>query len=97
MSSIIGLLAAHADKKDCENRRSPTKVPCFANKKKTHRHLTSIAVFTVHAETSQLFTFQRSMQANRNINLMVGKSTRLQVIPQQNTAKLPLQTYQKNQ
>ena len=31
---------------------------------------------------------------------MVGKSTRLQVIPQQstqNTANLPLQTYEKNQ
>ena len=34
-----------------------------------HKHLTSIAVLTVHAKTSLLYTFQRSMQANRNINL----------------------------
>ena len=30
---------------------------------KIHRRLTSIAVFTVHTETSQLYTFQRTMQA----------------------------------
>ena len=30
---------------------------------------TSIAVLTVHAETGQLYTFQQSMQDNRNINL----------------------------
>ena len=33
----------------------------------THKHLTSIAVFTVHAKTSLLYTFQRFMQANRNL------------------------------
>ena len=32
----------------------------------THKRLTSIAVLTVHAETSLLYAFQRSMQANRN-------------------------------
>ena len=36
---------------------------------KTHRHLTSIAVLTVPARTSQLYTFQQSRQANKNINL----------------------------
>ena len=25
------LLAAHANKQDCEKRRSPTRVPCFAS------------------------------------------------------------------
>ena len=35
----------------------------------THKCLTSIAVLTVHAKTSLLYTFQQSMQANRNINL----------------------------
>ena len=36
---------------------------------KTNGRLTFIAVLTVHAEMSQLYTFQQSMQANRNINL----------------------------
>ena len=35
----------------------------------THKHSTFITVLTVHAETSLLHTFQRSMRANRNINL----------------------------
>ena len=38
------------------------------------------------------------MQANKKYKLMVGKSARLQVTPQQstqNTANLPLQTYEK--
>ena len=61
------LLAAHANKKDGEKRRSPTRVPCLLVK--THRRLISIAVLTVHAKMSLLYTFQRSMQANRNINL----------------------------
>ena len=36
---------------------------------KTHNHLTSIAVLTVHAKTSPLYAFQRSMQATINIVL----------------------------
>ena len=39
----------------------------------THEHLTSIVVLTVHGETSLLYTFQRSMQAIRNINLWQEK------------------------
>ena len=34
-----------------------------------HNHLTSIAVLTVHAKTNLLYTFQQTIQANRNINL----------------------------
>ena len=41
---------------------------------KTQRRLTSIAALTVHAETSLLYTFQRSRQANRNINLWQEKA-----------------------
>ena len=33
-----------------------------------------MAVFTVHAKTSLLYTFQRSMEANRNINLWQEKA-----------------------
>ena len=36
---------------------------------RTHKHWTSIAVLTVQAETSLSYTFQQSMQVNRNINL----------------------------
>ena len=61
------LLAAHANKTDGEKRRSPQE--CRFLLVETHKHLTSIAVLTVHTETSLLYTFQRSMQANRNINL----------------------------
>ena len=34
-----------------------------------HKCLTSIAVLTEHGKTSLLYTFQGSMQANRDINL----------------------------
>ena len=40
----------------------------------THRRLTFIAVLTVHTKTSLVFTFQRSMQANKNINLWEEKA-----------------------
>ena len=40
----------------------------------THWRLTFITVFTVHARTSLLFTFQRFMQANRSINLWEEKA-----------------------
>ena len=40
----------------------------------THWRLTFISVFTVHAKTSRLSTFQRSMQANRNIDLWEEKA-----------------------
>ena len=52
------LLMAHANKKDGGTEEA-----------RQESLLTFIAVFTVHAKTSQLYTFQRSMQANRNINL----------------------------
>ena len=32
-SKFAQLLAAHADKKNCEKRRSPTTVSCFASRK----------------------------------------------------------------
>ena len=46
------LLAARANTKDGEKRRSPTKVPFLLVG--THKHLTSIAIFTVHVKTSLL-------------------------------------------
>ena len=42
---------------------------CLPSLNGTTDSVRSIAVLTVHAKTSQLYTFQRSMQANRNINL----------------------------
>ena len=66
-ASFARLLAAHANKKDGKKRRSSTKGCVLLVK--THWHLTSIAVFTVHAKTSLLYAFQRSIKANRNKNL----------------------------
>ena len=40
----------------------------------THICLTSIVVLTVHVETSLLYTFQRSVQAHRSINLWEEKA-----------------------
>ena len=65
-AKLTRLLAAHANKKGGEKRRNPTGVPCFAS---SNTQTTSIAVLTVHAKTSLIYTFQQSMQANRNINL----------------------------
>ena len=47
-AEVALLLAAHANKKYGENRRSPTIVPCLLVK--THGRLTFIAAFTVHAK-----------------------------------------------
>ena len=81
-------------KNHSENRKSPKRVTFLLVEK--IKHLTSIAVLTVHAKTSLLYTFQQSMKVDRNTNLF----THLQVIPQpstKNTANFPLQTYEKNQ
>ena len=76
MSSIIvvlntkftGLIAAHVNRKTVEMKK-PDKSIVFLLVI-THGCLTTIAVLTVHAETSLLYyTLQRSMQANININL----------------------------
>ena len=61
------LLAAHANKNTV--RTEEARPHCRVLLVETHRRLTFIAVFTVHAKTSLLYTFQRSMQANRSINL----------------------------
>ena len=55
---------------ETEEARQECRVLLF----KTHRRLTSITVLTVHAETSQLYTFKRSMHAKRNINLCLEKA-----------------------
>ena len=66
------LLAAHANKNTVRSEEDrPQRRVLLA---KTHSRLTFIAVFTVHAKTSLLSAFQRSMQANRNINLWEGKA-----------------------
>ena len=69
MSSIIFVLitcGARKQKKTVKTKEA--RQECRVSLIKTHRRVTSISVLTVHAETSQLYTFQRSMQANRNIN-----------------------------
>ena len=71
-AKLTWLIAAQVIKKGSEKRRSPTRVPFLLVEK--HKHLTSIAVLTVHAKKSLLYTFQRSMQANKNINLWYEKA-----------------------
>ena len=73
-SMIVVLNAKFADylrrtqtKKTVRNKKA--RQECRVLLVKTHWRLTFSAVLAVHAKTSQLYTFQRSMQANRNINL----------------------------
>ena len=66
-AKLTRLIAAHAHKKDSETQNA--RQECRFLLVETHRQLTSVAVLTVHAKTSLLYTFQRSMQTNRNINL----------------------------
>ena len=56
-------------------RNGEARKECRVLLVETHKHLTSIAVFTVHAETSLLYTFQQFMQANRIINLWQEKAS----------------------
>ena len=70
---LTRLFAAHENKKVDKKQRSLTKVTFLLVE--THKRLTSIAVMTAHAETSLAYTFQRSMQANKNINLWQEKAT----------------------
>ena len=80
MSSIIvvlnakfhRLIVAQANQQKSEKRKSQTRVPFLLVE--THKHLNFIAVLTVHTKTSLLYTFQPSMQANRNINLWQEKA-----------------------
>ena len=66
-AKLFRLIATHANEKDNAKRKSPKRVPFFASE--IHKHSISIAALTVHAKMSLLYTFQRSMQADRNINL----------------------------
>ena len=66
-AKLTRLIAAHANKNEWGTKKPDKSVVVWLVK--THQHLTSIAVLTEHAETSLLYTFQRSMQANWNINL----------------------------
>ena len=56
-------------------RNEEARQECRGLLVKIHWRLTFVAVFTVHAKTSLLYTFQRSMQANRNINLWWKKAS----------------------
>ena len=97
-AKLARLVAAHANKKDCGYRKSPTRVPCLLVE--THKHLTSMAVMNMHAKSSLLYTFKRSMQANRNINLWQKKAPIYKLSRRKapkNAANLPLQTCEKNQ
>ena len=55
-------------------RNEEARQECHVLLVKTHRRLTLIAVFTVHAKTSLLYAFQHSIQANKNINLWQEKA-----------------------
>ena len=66
-AKMTKLIAAHANKKHGKKRRSSTRMPFLLVE--THKHVTSIAVLTAHVKAILLNTFQRSMQANKNINL----------------------------
>ena len=55
-------------------RNEEARPQCRVLLVEAHWRLTFIAVLTVHAKTSLLYTFQRSMQANRNINLWLEKA-----------------------
>ena len=65
-AKLTRLVAAHANTKHSEKQK--VRRECRFLLVGTHKHLTSMAIFTVHATTSLLY-FQRSMQANENINL----------------------------
>ena len=92
------LLAAHSNK----NRREPKKPDIsgvFCWLKHIDVQLLSQSLLCTQKNESILY-FPTIYKANRNYTSMLGKSTHLAVIPQQstqNTANLPLQTYEKNQ
>ena len=69
---IDRLIAACANKKTVRNEEERQERRFLLVE--THKRCTSIAVLTVHAETSLLYTFQWSMKANRNINLWWEKA-----------------------
>ena len=92
------LLAAHLNNKSvrAEETRHQWRVLLVG----TRWRSTFIAVFIVYAKNESIFYFPTIYKGNRNYTSMLGKSTHLAVIPQQstqNTANLPLQTYEKNQ
>ena len=67
-AKLTQLIAAHANKK--HSKKQKVQRECHFFLVGTHKHLTSIAVFTVHAKKEPIiYTFQRSMQPNKNINL----------------------------
>ena len=66
-AKLTQLIAAAQTNPAMRNGKIPKRVPFFTSQ--THEHLTSIAVLNVHTKTGLLCTFQRSMRANRNINL----------------------------
>ena len=61
-------IAAHANEKTVRNKEARQQRRVLLVE--SHWRLTFIAAFTAHAKTSLLYIFQRSMQANRNINLL---------------------------
>ena len=61
-AKLTRLIVAHANKKRRWETKKPDKSADFLLVE-THKGL------TVHVETSLLYTFQRPIQANRNINL----------------------------
>ena len=67
VSSIIAVLNARFTRLIAAHVNKKSRQECRFFLVETHKHLTFIAVLTVQAKTSLLYTFQRSMQANRNI------------------------------
>ena len=68
VSSIIVVLKAKLTKQKRQWKTKKSEENAIFAK-----HLTSIAVMTVHAKTS-LYPFRRSMNANRNVNLWKEKT-----------------------
>ena len=67
-TKLTRLINAQPNKKKTV-RNEKARKECRFLLVETHKHSTSIAALTVHVKTSLLYTFQPSMQANRNINL----------------------------
>ena len=74
VSSIIVVLNAKFAQLIVVRGNKQARQKCYFLLVETHVHLTSITVLTVHAKTSLLYTFQRSIKANRNINLWKEKA-----------------------
>ena len=71
MTVVLNANFTHANKR---RRTEEGRLQRHVLLAETRWRLTFITVFTAHAKTSQLYISQRSMQANKNINLRQKKA-----------------------